>query len=96
MWCLVIGVSCTLAAAHERTLFVSPDDNQRVHDTVTFRGEGGQQAVNEWIHRQRMRRDEGAAARATTYSTTTKIPPLDDEKDQKKIIPKVRSIVICI
>lgn len=71
----------------ERTLYVSrpPEDDQRLGNTVTFHGGGDERGLNDFLQMQRrMRRDTGPG----TSSTTTKIPPLDEERE-KKIIPKV-------
>lgn len=96
-WLLLFGLlSMCSGGYHERTLFVSPDADQQQHhhqgvlNTVTFRGdeEADAKAMGDLLQiHQRMRRDAGSSA--TTSTTTTARIPLDDGKDEKKIIPKV-------
>lgn len=83
----------------ERTLFVTPDKDDLRTNTVTFTG--AEKDVGEFMGlHQRIRRAAADAAATTatgnsgagsttSTSTTTKAPPLDEDKDEKKIIPKV-------
>lgn len=89
----------------KRTLFVTPDKDDLRTNTVTFTGaESGEGAMHELMGlHQRIRRaaadaaagtaatgnSGGAGSITTTTSSTTKMPLLDEDKDEKKIIPKV-------
>lgn len=80
---VLLGCCCvsSTVSLHERTLYVSPDADQTVQNTVMFHDgdnnneEGGERAMNEFMQLQRrMRRDAAGSGSSSSSTSTTSTP----------------------
>lgn len=106
LFTLIVLTGLVSVLGLERTLYVSPDADTRPRHVVRFDRDTDNDpgSMTDFIELQhRIRREAGdvpangaASGSGTTTSTSTAaplVPALDEEKDQRKIIPKVKYIM---